>query len=152
MKRRLVAAALALSLGGAGMIAHHEGTKTRAYLDSGKVWTICTGHTRTARPGMVVTEAECARLLKQDIAWAEDVVRRLVKVPVTQEQFDALVSFVFNFGETQFAKSTLLRRINAGQCLAAGAEFPRWNMDNGVVLNGLVKRRAWERQQWESGC
>lgn len=152
MKKRLIAAALTLSLGGAATLVHHEGTRNRAYLDSGKVWTICTGHTRTAKPGMVVSDEECARLLQEDLAWTHDVIRRHVRVPLTQEQFDALVSFVFNFGETKFRNSTLLRHINAGQCMAAGAEFPKWNKDNGVVLNGLVKRRAWERAQWVSGC
>jgi lysozyme len=152
MKARLAAAALTLSLAGAAALVHHEGTRNRAYLDSGKVWTICTGHTRTAKPGMVVTDAECARLLQEDLAWTHAVIRKYVLVPITQEQFDALASFVFNFGETKFRNSTLLRRINAGQCMAAGAEFSRWNKDNGVVLNGLVKRRAWERKLWESGC
>jgi lysozyme len=101
---------------------------------------------------MVATDAQCAALFKEDTAWAQAAVRKHVRVPITQEQFDALVSFVFNFGEPAFRGSTMLRRINAGQCMAAGAEFSRWVLDNGVVLPGLVKRRAWERKQWESGC
>ncbi len=152
MRRKLYAATLALSLAGAGAIMHHEGTRNHAYLDTGNVWTICVGHTRTAKPGMVATDAQCAALFKEDTAWAQAAVRKHVRVPITQEQFDALVSFVFNFGEPAFRGSTMLRRINAGQCMAAGAEFSRWVLDNGVVLPGLVKRRAWERKQWESGC
>jgi lysozyme len=114
--------------------------------------TVCAGHTRTAKLGQKLTEAECEALLKEDVKHAEKAVKRLVKVPLTQNQFDAVVSFVFNVGEGRFASSTLLKKINRYDCWGAGAEFSRWVYGGDKVLPGLVKRRADERKAWESGC
>lgn len=152
IKNRIAAGLLALSSIGALGIVAHEGMRRVAYVDPVGVVTVCAGHTKTAKLGQVKTEAECAELLKQDVKHAEAAVRRLVKAPVTQEQFDALVSFVFNVGETSFAKSTLLKKVNAFDCWGAGAEFTRWTYAGGVQLPGLVKRRADERRHWETGC
>lgn len=143
---------LALSTTGALGIVAHEGMKKVAYVDPVGVVTVCAGHTATAQLGQVKTEAECAELLKSDVKHAEAAVKRLVKVPLTQEQYDAVVSFVFNVGESNFAGSTLLKKINAFDCWGAGAEFSRWTKGGGRVLPGLVKRRASEREQWEKGC
>lgn len=152
IKNRIAAGLLALSSIGALGIVAHEGMRRVAYVDPVGVVTVCAGHTKTAKLGQVKTEAECAELLKQDVKHAEAAVRRLVKAPVTQEQFDALVSFVFNVGETSFAKSTLLKKVNAFDCWGAGAEFTRWTYAGGVQLPGLVNRRADERRHWETGC
>ncbi len=152
VKQRLVASVLALSsLGALGIVAH-EGMRKVAYVDPVGVVTVCAGHTATAKMGQVKTDAECAELLKSDVKHAEKAVRRLVTVPLTQEQFDALTSFVFNVGETAFAKSTMLKKINASDCWGAGREFSRWTKAGGRELPGLVIRRASERQQWEKGC
>lgn len=151
-QNRIAAGLLALSSIGALGIVAHEGMRRVAYVDPVGVVTVCAGHTKTAKLGQVKTEAECAELLKQDVKHAEASVRRLVEAPVTQEQFDALVSFVFNVGETSFAKSTLLKKVNAFDCWGAGAEFTRWTYAGGVLLPGLVKRRADERRHWETGC
>jgi GH24 family phage-related lysozyme (muramidase) len=75
-------------------------------------------------------------------------VNELVKVPMTQGQFDALVSLVFNIGRAQFATSTLLRLLNVGDKAGAAAQFPRWNKQGGVVLAGLTARRELERQRF----
>ena len=152
IKQRIGAALLSLSaLGVAGMVAH-EGMKRVAYVDPVGVVTVCAGHTKTAKLGQVKTEAECAELLKQDVKHAEDAVKRLVKVPLTQPQFDSLVSFTFNVGETALSKSTLLKKVNAFDCWGAGAEFDKWTYAGGKQLPGLVKRRADERKHWEKGC
>jgi lysozyme len=152
IKQRLAAAVLSLSaLGAAGIVAH-EGMRRVAYVDPVGIVTVCAGHTKTAKLGQVKTEAECQELLKQDAKHAEAAVKRLVKAPVTQRQFDALTSFVFNVGETSFAKSTLLKKVNAFDCWGAGKEFSKWTYAGGQQLPGLVKRRADERREWESGC
>jgi lysozyme len=152
IKQRLMAAVLSLSAVGAAGIVAHEGMRRVAYVDPVGVVTVCAGHTKTAKLGQVKTDEECAELLKQDAKHAEAAVRRLVKTPVTQRQFDALTSFVFNVGETNFAKSTMLKKINAFDCWGAGKEFPRWAYAGNKQLPGLVKRRADERREFESGC
>lgn len=152
LKGRVAAVALSLSMAGAGAIVAHEGLRKVAYVDPIGVVTVCAGHTRTAKLGQVKTEEECKELLKEDVKHAEAAVKRLVIVPITQEQFDALTSFVFNVGESNFAKSTLLKKVNAFDCLGAGREFMRWTHAGGKELNGLVTRRASERKQWETGC
>lgn len=152
VKQRIAAALLALSTAGALGIVAHEGMRTVAYKDPIGVVTVCAGHTKTAKLGQVKTEAECAELLKSDVKDAEKAVKRLVEVPLTQAQFNALVSFVFNVGETNFAKSTLLKKLNANDCWGAGAEFSKWTLAGGKELPGLVKRRADERKHFETGC
>ena len=152
LKGRVAAVALSLSMAGAGAIVAHEGLRRVAYVDPVGVVTVCAGHTRTAKLGQVKTEGECKELLKEDVKHAEAAVKRLVVVPLTQEQFDALTSFVFNVGESNFAKSTLLKKVNTFDCWGAGREFMRWTSAGGKELNGLVTRRASERKQWETGC
>ena len=152
LKSRLVVTALVLSSAGAGAIVAHEGMRKVAYVDPVGIVTVCAGHTATAKLGQVKTAAECEALLKQDVKHAENAVKRLVTVPLTQGQFDALTSFVFNVGETAFAKSTMLRKVNADDCWGAGKEFSRWTKAGGRELPGLVTRRASERAQWEKGC
>ena len=152
LRSRIAAGLLALSSIGALGIISHEGMKRVAYRDPVGIVTVCAGHTATAKLGQVKTEAECAELLKQDVKYAEQAVKRLVKVPLTQEQFDALVSFTFNVGETSLAKSTLLKKINNFDCWGAGKEFIKWTYAGGQQLPGLVIRRAAERKHWETGC
>ena len=152
IRQRVAASVLALSALGVGAIVQHEGMKRTAYVDPVGVVTVCAGHTRTAKLGQTLTAAQCAELLKQDVRDSELAVKRLVKVPLTQNQFDALVSFTFNVGAGSLAKSTLLRKLNAYDCWGAGAEFSRWTYAGGRVLPGLVTRRASERATFETGC
>lgn len=149
--KRLVAG-LVLSAAGIGGIVGHERMVLPTYLDPVGIPTVCAGHTATAKMGETKTLKQCEELLRQDVRVAESAIKRLVTVPVTQEQYDALVSFVFNVGSGNFAKSTLLKKINANDCWGAGAEFSRWNQAQGKVLRGLVIRRESERSQWETGC
>ena len=128
----------------------HEALRLKAYLPTKKdVWTIGYGHTKTARKGMKITEEQALQLLDKDVEWAEEAVRDLVKVNLNQNQFNALVSFVFNIGATNFRKSTLLRKLNAGDYKGAAVEFPKWKYQKRKVLQGLVRRRAEERAMFE---
>lgn len=124
-----------------------DGTAAAYRCPAGK-WTIGWGSTDDVHRGMVVTEEEAEALLLKDISVAEDAVRRQVKVPLTQVQYDALVSWVFNLGEGNLASSTMLRKLNAGDYASVPAEMARWNkarVDGQLkVLSGLTRRRAAE--------
>lgn len=132
------------------VVPYYEGTELSSYRDAVGVWTVCTGHTATAAPGQHKTPAECGALLKSDLADALNGVDRRVKVPIPDTTRAALVSFTFNVGEGALARSTLLRKLNAGDIVGACNELPRWvyGKVNGaqVRLRGLVKRRATERE------
>ena len=137
-----------MSIGKAGLdlIKKWEGVKLTAYMPTpNDVWTIGYGHTKTARPGMTITLQQAEELLVQDLKWVEEALVKHVKVPLNQNQYDSLASFVYNLGETNFASSTLLRKLNAGDYLGAADQLPRWNKQKGKVLRGLTNRRAEER-------
>lgn len=129
------------------VIKEHEGLRLEAYLPTpNDVWTIGYGHTHTTKKGMKITQEQADELLRKDISWAEDAVNKHVKVALTQNQFDALVSFTFNVGASAFAASTLLRLLNTGDYTGAANQLLRWNKQKGVVLKGLTKRREEERK------
>jgi lysozyme len=138
-----------LSETGVRLIKQSEGLRTRAYPDSCGVWTIGYGHTRGVRPGDRCDKARASGWLREDVGAAEAAVARLVSVPLSQGQFDALVDFVFNLGEGALQGSTLRRKLNAGDYEGAAAEFARWCHAGGAVLPGLVTRRARERALFE---
>lgn len=132
---------------GITLIKHFESLQLEAYDDGGGVITIGYGHTGPdVYLGLMIDEPEAERLLRFDLLTAEECVDEAVDVPLTQEQFDALVSFVFNCGCTAFRSSTLLKLLNAGNYDAASQQFGRWNKDNGKVLAGLTRRRAAETE------
>lgn len=140
---------------GLQLIKVSEGLATEAYPDpgnrvTGEPWTIGYGHTHNVRRGDTCTEDQATEWLCADLATAESAVRRLVEVPLTQMQFDALVSFVFNVGARAFGNSTLLRLLNAGDTAGAAGQFRRWNRGADGVLPGLVIRRAAERDMFLS--
>ena len=141
-------AGMSLSQAGLNLIKSHEGLRTTAYQDPVGVWTIGYGHTGTAKPGQKITEAQAEQLLRQDVGWAQDAVRKNVKVPLTQGQFDALVSFTFNLGAGALGRSTLLKKLNAGDYAGAQAEFGKFVHAGGRVLPGLVRRRNEEAQMF----
>lgn len=139
---------------GREIIKEHEGFRSKAYPDPGSSnglpWTIGYGHTRGVRRGMEISHAQGEAFLTEDLKVYEGAVNRLVKVTLSQNQFDALVSFVYNIGEGQFSHSTLLRVLNTGRYDLASQQFSRWNKNDGKVLNGLVRRRAMERALFDS--
>lgn len=132
-------------------IFNFEGCRKQAYVCPAGVPTIGVGHTRGVALGQSCTTEQAQVWFSQDLEDAEAVVDTLVKVPLTQGQHDALTSFVFNFGQPKFAGSTLLRRLNARDYKNAAAEFNRWCHANGKVEPGLVKRRAWETDNFLKG-
>lgn len=126
---------------GMELIKKHEGLRLRAYQCPAKVWTIGYGHTATAKEGLVITLAEAEELLRADVEWAEKEVLRM-KVPLNQNQFDALVSLIFNIGVGAFRRSTARRLIKANAADPAIRPAIRlWNQAGGRVLPGLVRRR-----------
>lgn len=133
---------------GIALIKSAEGLRLKAYPDPGTgglPWTIGYGSTLGVTRTMVITAEQAEQMLAVDLVRFERAVERLVEVPINQGQFDALVSFAYNVGEGNFAKSTLLRRLNSGDSQGAAEQFGRWVNAGGKVLQGLVKRRAAER-------
>lgn len=126
-------------------IEEYEGIRLKAYLDSVNVPTIGVGHTLGVHMGDVITQEQAEEFLRADLEDAEYAVNKYVLMPINQNQFDALVSFVFNLGSGAFKGSTLLKRLNAGLYQEAANEFLKWNQAGGKVLAGLAARRAAER-------
>jgi lysozyme len=126
-----------------------ESCKLIAYLDSRGIWTIGWGHTGSeVCKGLVWTQEQADAQLPKDEQIAIDAVNVLVKVPLTQGEFDALVDFVFNAGGGNFRGSTLLKKLNAGDYKGAAAEFDRWDHAGAQVVAGLLRRREAETQEF----
>lgn len=142
---------LKISQNGINLIKKFEGCKLEAYLCPAGVWTIGYGHTSGVYSGMKITAVKAEEYLKTDLVSFEKSVNSLVKVQITQNMFDALVSFSFNVGSGSFANSTLLAQLNKGNITAAANEFGKWVYANGQVQPGLVDRRAAEKNLFLSG-
>jgi len=131
---------------GTEILKYFEGCKLTAYQDSVGVWTIGYGHTKGVYDGMTITQDQAEQMLLSELEEYEGYIENMVTVPLTQNQFDALVVWVYNLGPTNFKNSTLLKELNAGNYNAAGQEITRWNKAGGKVLAGLVKRREAEAE------
>lgn len=131
------------------LIKAAEGLRLTAYRDSAGILTIGYGSTGGIKPGQTITPEQAEAMLVDDMDEAADAVRKLVTVPLTQGQFDALCSFVFNLGAGRLRDSTLLRLLNQRKYGEAAAQFRFWVMSGGEPLPGLVKRRAAERALFE---
>jgi lysozyme len=137
-----------------------EGLRLKAYPDpgskNGEPWTIGYGHTSDAflrvNPGMTITAEQAEDALWHDLDEAATKVLSLVKVPLTDNQLGALVSFAFNVGNGAFAKSTLLKKLNAGNYDAVPFELAKWVKNDGKTMAGLVNRRASEAGLWSRGA
>lgn len=147
-----LASTLALSAAGFVFLADQEDIRLQAYPDAVGIPTICMGHTDGVKLGQRASFRECNRNLLEDAGVAGQAVARCTHVAITQEQYDALVSFALNTGGAAYCGSTLAKRLNAGDCWGAGAEFSRWVYAGGKRLPGLAARRAAERQKFETGC
>lgn len=157
MSLRNLAVAVVSSVG-LSVAMYYEGLKLDAYRDEAGVPTICYGHTKGVKMGDRATKAQCDTWLREDMQWAQRDVRTLVKAPIGQNQFDALTIFDFNVGTANFASSTLLRKVNAGDCWGAANEFQRWSNLRDYKTKelrfskGLYNRRTAERDLFAKDC
>jgi lysozyme len=142
------------SVAGRSFIKSFEQCRLTPYRDSGGVWTNGWGHTGAdVKAGVAITQVLADSNFERDLGGFERDVNKLVDVPITQSQFDALVSFAYNVGsdidEDLIAEglgdSTLLRKLNASDYVGAANQFPLWNKCDGTVLRGLTNRRLAER-------
>ena len=136
---------LTISKRGLQFVRRWEGLRLVAYKDGGGVWTIGYGHTETVFAGMTVSEPQAESLLRTDLFRAEKAVRDFVEVPLSQNEYDALCSFVHNVGVRAFRESTLLKKLNALDYHGAADQLLRWDKDNGKTVPGLTNRRRDER-------
>lgn len=139
------------SQNGLNLTKDFEKCRLTPYKDGGGVWTDGWGNTHGVVPGRKITQEKADADLLANVQNAVNAVNRLVKVPLTQPEFDALVDFTFNVGINAFAKSTLLKKLNAKDYQGAADEFDRWNKDNGKVVAGLTRRRDADEEMFESG-
>ncbi|WP_275790580.1 glycoside hydrolase family protein [Pararhizobium gei] len=144
---------LTTSAAGRAAITLREDNRLTAYRDSVGVLTIGVGHTSeagppTVTPGMVITAAESDAILSRDLKTFEKAVLDAVKVPLSQHEFDALVSLAFNIGGGAFSKSTLVKKLNAGDRVGAADAFMSWVKAGGKTVKGLGNRRKSERLQF----
>ncbi len=142
-----------ISQEGIDLIKQFEGVSLKAYPDpgtGGEPWTIGYGHTGGVKKGDVITQAQAEELLSKDLIKFEAGVSNALTVETTQHQFDAMVSLAFNIGLGNFTKSTLLRKHNAKCWQCAAAQFGVWRNAGGKVMNGLIRRRAAERELYMS--
>lgn len=135
---------------GIALIKEFEGLRLKAYQCPGGVWTIGYGHTAGAKPGMVITKAQAEEYLKVDLIAFERYLNGL-GLALNQNQFDALVSFIYNVGTGNFSSSTLLRKVRENpQDNSIMDEFLRWVYSKGRVLPGLQRRRLAEMKLYFS--
>ena len=136
-----------LSQNGVDFIKSHEALRLKAYQDSKGVWTIGWGHTKNVHPGDVITREQAEQFIRDDFTWVErtlnaDLVIGRDKPLVTQNEFDALCSLVFNIGSQAYLDSTVRRKIKQGDKMAAAHAFGMWVYSNHKFVQGLANRRA----------
>ena len=145
-----------ISKQGIDFIKSHEALRLKAYQDSKGVWTIGWGHTKNVHPGDVITREQAEQFIRDDFAWVErtlntDLVAGRDKPLVTQNEFDALCSLVFNIGSDAYLESTVRRKIKQGDKMAAARAFGMWIYSNHKIAPGLVTRRNAERKMFLQG-
>lgn len=142
-----------LSQNGVNFIKSHEALRLKAYQDSKGVWTIGWGHTKGVKPGDVITRAQAEQFIRDDLAWVErvlnaDLVTGRDKPIVTQNEYDALCSLVFNIGSQAYLDSTVRKKIKQGDKMGAAHAFGMWIYSNHKIAPGLVTRRNAERKMF----
>lgn len=135
---------------GIHLLKTHEGLRLQAYLCPGGVLTIGYGHTGDVRPLQTITQEDAERLLCNDLARFETGISQIVQVPLSDNQFSALVCFAFNIGLAAFASSTLVSLLNRKWYGQVPAQLMRWTHARGVELPGLAARRRDEAALWNS--
>ena len=140
---------------GIDAIKHFEGFRNKAYKDVAGYWTIGYGHLVRKGDGVVIGDiispVNATLVLRQDLEDAEHTVNNHTQVQLSQNQFDALVSFVYNLGAQRFIGSSLLRYLNAGNSAAAAQEFTKWDMAGGQHNKGIHDRRVAEQAMFING-
>lgn len=131
---------------GINLIKKFEGLKTKAYKCPAGVWTIGYGHTSGVLSTDTCTMEQATNYLKQDVKTAENAIEKYVTTALNQNQFDALVSFIYNIGSVAFRKSTMLKFINNGHFPLAAGQFDLWVYSKGEKLEGLIARRKAEKE------
>jgi|TARA_R100001443_G_scaffold93729_1_gene100318 lysozyme len=138
-----------ISQEGISLIKKFEGCELEAYQCAAGVWTIGYGSTKNVKEGDTLTQKEADNLLLHEMQEYEGYIKELVKVPLKQNQFDALVSWVFNLGPANLKASTMLKFLNAGDYHLIPSQIKRWNKASGKVLEGLIRRREAEALMFE---
>jgi lysozyme len=141
-----------LSDKGISLIKSFEGCVLKAYLCPASVWTIGYGHTGPeVKKGLVWTQSQADEALQKDASRFESAVNTALKYPVSQNQFDAMVSLAFNIGTAAFSASTLVKKFNSGDIAGAAQQFVVWNKAAGKFNSGLLMRRASEMYHFCKG-
>ena len=138
-----------ISQEGISLIKRFEGCRLEAYLDSVGIPTIAYGRIKNVRMGDTCTQEQAEKWLEEELPEYEGYINDLVKFDLTQCQFDALCSWVYNLGPNNLKESTLLRVLNEGNHSAVPSEIKRWNKAGGKVLEGLMRRREAEALLFE---
>ena len=138
-----------ISQEGISLIKKFEGCEYNAYKCAADVLTIGYGHTKDVKEGDLVTQQEAENLLTKDLEEFEGYVLDAVEMPMSQHQFDAMVSWTFNLGPSNLKASTMLKVLNNGAYEDVPAQIKRWNKANGKVLEGLIRRREAEALLFE---
>lgn len=148
IKQRLAAAGLSASLilAGGTLIAPFEGMRTKAYKDIVGVWTQCYGDTNHVTRNKEKTEDECGDELAQQVVTYNTIMKKYIHVPLTTGQDAAFTSAVYNFGETTWRKSSMVRLANEGKMTEACAYLMQYTKAGGKVVKGLVTRRKAEME------
>ena len=133
-----------ISNNGLDLVKHFEGLVLKAYKCPAGVWTIGYGHTKDVQPGDSWSEDHADHMLEVEMEEYEKYINDLVEVELNQNQFDAMVSWVYNLGVGNLQSSTLLKVLNAGDYAGVPEQIMRWNKAGGKVLEGLTRRRQAE--------
>ena len=129
---------------GISLIQKFEGCELKAYQCSAGVWTIGYGHTKNVIEGMTITKEQAEQMLVDELHEYENYINEYVTTALSQNQFDALVSWVYNLGPANLKASTMLKVLNSGKYEDVPAQMKRWNKAGGKVLEGLIRRREAE--------
>jgi len=143
---------------GVSIIKTFEGYSSKVYhcpagiptIGYGSIWDLDGKRVTMSQPK--ITKAQAETLLLREIHHVERAIRTLIRIPLNQNQFSALVSWTFNLGSGRLQSSTLRTKINRGDHDGAALEFPKWRRAGGKILQGLVKRRAVEKTLYEEAC
>jgi lysozyme len=153
IKQKLAAYGLSsvIVLSGAYLVAPFEGKRNPAYPDPVGIWTICYGETKGVKRGDYKTDEECLESLAEELSIHHKQMMPYIKVPLSEKEEAAYLSFTYNVGVGAFSKSTLLKRLNHKRRVEACNELLRWDKAGGKVLRGLTRRRQAENEMCLEG-